>query len=300
MLIGEILSYKNDGKVYEIKNEMSFTTLALISGAGQEQFCTFVEEDKYIHALDERAVMVITKQKLAEEILNLGKGVCICEDPRALFFELHNQLANEEEYIRESRETVIGTGCNISALASIAKENVIIGNDVVIEEFVVVRPHTEIGDGAIIRAGSVIGGEGFEFKRSKEKIWGVKHLGGVKIGKEVEIQQNVCVDRGVYPWDNTEIGNYSKIDNLVHVAHGVKIQENVMIVAQSGIGGRTIIESGAWIGFGATVINCSKVGKDARVNMGAVATKEVKENGSVTGNFAIDHEKFIKNLKQMS
>ena len=46
---------------------------------------------------------------------------------------------------------------------------------------------------------------------------GVKHLGGVKIGKNVEIQHNTCVDKAVYPWDDTIIGNNSKIDNLVHI-----------------------------------------------------------------------------------
>jgi UDP-3-O-[3-hydroxymyristoyl] glucosamine N-acyltransferase len=118
----------------------------------------------------------------------------------------------------------------------------------------------------------------------------------VKIGVNVEIQYNTCVDRAVYPWDDTVIGDYCKIDNLVHIAHGVKLGPKVMIVANSGIGGRTIIKEGAWIGFGATIKNGVILGKKARANMGSVVTKEIPDNSSVTGNFAIEHSKFIQNL----
>ena len=84
---------------------------------------------------------------------------------------------------------------------------------------------------------------------------------------------------------------------LVHIAHGVKIGKNVMVVANSGIGGRTVIGDDCWIGFASTLRNGITIGDRARVNMGSVVTKSVASGGSVTGNFAINHEDFIENLK---
>jgi UDP-3-O-[3-hydroxymyristoyl] glucosamine N-acyltransferase len=182
-------------------------------------------------------------------------------------------------------------------LASIAQNIVIIGNNVSVEEFVVIRENTFIDNDTIIRDGCKVGGQGYELKRTDYGILSVAHAGGVKIGKNVEIQYNTCVDRGVFPWDDTIFGDYCKIDNLVHVAHGVKIGKNVLVVANVGLGGRTEINDGAWIGFAATITNGVTVGEDARANIGAVVTKSVPGNSSVTGNFAIEHSKFLRNLK---
>ena len=236
-----------------------------------------------------------------ERLINRDKytgGVCVVENPRILFFEIHNFLAENFEYRRKEFDTTIGTGSVISPLSAISTKNVCIGKNVVIEEFAVIRENTTIGDGSIIRSGVKIGGQGFEFKRKDGKIMHVKHLGGVVIGSDVEIQYNACIDCAVYPWDDTVIGNYTKIDNLVHIGHAVKIEDNVMIVAQSGVGGRTVINNNTWLGFSSTVSNGLEIGKNSRVNIGSVVTKNVMDNESVTGNFAIRHDKFIENLKK--
>ena len=70
-----------------------------------------------------------------------------------------------------------------------------------------------------------------------------------------------------------------------------------MIVAQVGIGGRTVVGNHVWLGFGATVRNGLVIEDMARVNMGSVVTKNVLAGESVTGNFAIPHERFMENLK---
>lgn len=220
-----------------------------------------------------------------------------CRKSKITFFEIHNFLKDSPNYARKKFETQIGEKCKISSLASISPYNVIIGDNVVIEEFVVIRENTIIGNNSIIRAGAKVGGQGFEFKRKYEEMLAVEHLGGVKIGENTEIQYNACIDKAVYPWDDTVLGNYVKIDNLVHIGHAVKVADNVMLVAQCGIGGRTEIESNTWIGFAATVSNGLKIGNGARVNIGSVATKNVEDQQSVTGNFAIAHDKFIENLK---
>lgn len=303
MRLSIILDQMLERSQYEIRNEREFEYLAITDSELVEPVCTFLDNVKFIEAVKDNVVMILTTEELAEEIEKRWSGrvgVGIVENPRILFFQMHNHLANNEEYVRQKFQTTIGEETNISPLASIAANNVTIGNNVTIEEFVVVRENTIISDNTIIRSGSKIGSQGFEFKYDGEKTFAVNHLGGVVLGKDVEIHCNTCVDKAVYPWDDTVIGDYSKIDNLVHIGHGVKMKDNVMMVSHSSLGGRTILESGVWIGLHATVTNGIRVGKNARVNIGAVATKSVPDNGSVSGNFAIDHKKFIEHIKGIS
>lgn len=299
LLLSEIIKDFSTENVV-IKNEKSFNYLGLTASNIEGLICTFLDNEKYINDLKANVRMIITNNDIEKLIKKRNDfGVCIVDNPREFFFRLHNYLAEKRNKYSEKKKTVIDSGCQISNLSSIAENNVEIGKNVVIEEFVIVRENTIIGDGSIIRAGSVIGGQGYEFKRIDKGILSVAHVGGVIIGNNVEIQHNTCIDRGVYEWDNTIIGDNCKIDNLVHIAHGVKISKNTMIVANVGIGGRTIIGCNTWIGFDSTITNGVSIGDNARVNIGAVVTKSIPKGSSFTGNFAVEHSIFIKNLKKM-
>ncbi len=285
---------------FRICGETEFETLGLASAEPDKSVCTFIDDIRFAETVSPAAAVILTDSELfpvLQEKFGEQKGYCIVEDPRLLFFKLHNYLAGYSEYVRPIQETVVGNGCSISGLAYISENNVIIGNDVTIEEFAVIKENTVIGDHAVIRAGAVIGGQGFEFKKAGKGILAVEHLGGVRIKDFAEIQYNTCVDKAVYPWDDTVVGAYTKLDNLVHIGHGAKVGDRVMIVAQSGIGGRTVVGDDTWIGFGATVRNGIEIGVNARVNMGAVVSKPVLSGQSVTGNFAIEHKVFIEDIK---
>lgn len=298
MLLHQILEGMPGRPAYRLIDERPFECLALCVSELERPNLIFIDKEAYIPSIKPSVSMVLTTPALSESVHRTGAGVCIVDQPRSFFFQLHNFLANCSDYIRPPFPVEIGDGCRISPLSSIAGANVRIGSGVVVEEFVTIRENTVIGDNCIVRSGSCIGGQGFEFKRFHNEILSVAHLGGVMIGNNVEIQQNTAVDRAIYPWDDTVIGDHTKIDNLVHIAHAVKIGRCNMIVANSGIGGRTVVGDDCWIGFGATVINGITIGDRARVNMGAVVTKSVPPDGSVTGNFAIDHAQFIQNLKK--
>lgn len=300
MKLSEILLKMNYRNYYEIRNEKDFTYFGLSASKTDHELCVFIDTPKYIDQLGKNIKMVITNSENAACFDLNHYGLCIVESPRSLFFDIHNFLSNEEMYKRKITDSYIGKNCSISPLSVISPNNVFIGNNVVIEEFVVIRENTTIGNDTIIRSGSVIGGEGYEFKRVDDIITSVKHLGGVIIGNNVEIQYNSCIDKAVYPWDNTIIGDYNKIDNLVHIAHAVKTDKNVMIVAQSGIGGRTVIKEDTWIGFGSTITNGIEIGRNARANIGSVVTKSIPDNGSFSGNFAIEHSKFLRFIKKIS
>lgn len=300
MLLSSVLNKYLANIPVEMVNEIEFDVLAITDSETDRTSCVFLDNVKFISHIKPSVKMVMTTPALKTAFAELDVGLCITEKPRELFFMLHNALSEDSSYYRERFTTVVGSNCHISPLSSIATNNVTIGDNVTIEEFVVIRENTVIGDNTIIRAGAKIGGQGFEFKRSVGGIVSVAHLGGVIIGKYAEIQYNTCIDKAVYPFDNTIIGDYSKLDNLVHIGHAVKVANNVMIVANSGVGGRTVIKDNSWIGFAATIINGITVGENSRANIGSVVTKSIPDNGSVTGNFAIEHSKFINNLKIMT
>ena len=300
MLVSSIISKEINFGKFEIINEQEFETMALCGAAIGQKFCTFIDDEKYVKELAENATMIITTPEVGHSLIEMGRGAVLTDCPRNFFFRLHNFLADNKMYAGAIWETQIAPSAHISDLTYISKQNVYIGENTIIEPFVTIYPNVEIGNNVIIRSGAKIGGEGFEFKKENGGILSVKHLGKVKISDHVEIQNNSCVDKAVYPWDATILEEYVKVDNLVHIAHGVKIGKNTMIVAQSGIGGRTVIGENTWIGFGATLRNGIFVGNNARTNMGAVVTKSVEDGAAVSGNFAIDHKKFIEQIKKNS
>lgn len=284
--------------ITNIIRDGEFDTLGLNISENNMNTLTFLENEKYIDSMSKDITCVITTKEIYPK-LSGNIGVVISNNPRDTFFTLHNNLAKNEQYIRKTEKTIIGEGCNISNLASIAKNNVKIGNNVTIEEFVVIRENTTIGDNVIIRAGAKIGGEGFEVKRKDYSTYSVIHLGGVVIGNNVEIQYNSCIDKAVYPWDNTIVEDYCKIDNLVHLGHACKIGRETLLAANSLIGGRTIIGEKCWVGISTTISNGLIIGNKCRMNIGSVVTRDIKDGGNVTGNFAIDHSKFIEHIKKI-
>ncbi|MDY4747310.1 MAG: UDP-3-O-(3-hydroxymyristoyl)glucosamine N-acyltransferase [Candidatus Fimisoma sp.] len=284
---------------YQIVEEHEFDTFGLVgSETGGLSVCTFIDNEEFISDISDHITMILTNESIAKKIKNRSFGLCIIDKPRIVFFKLHNYLSDIKPYAREKKNTFIGKNCKIHPTAVIAPDNVIIGDNTIIEEYVSIRENTVIGDNCIIRTGVKIGCPDFEFKRDGDELFGVKHCGGVIIGNNVEILSNTGVNAALYPWDNTVIGDYCKIDMLCNISHGAKIGKGTMIVALSGIGGRTVVGNYCWIGYGAILRNGITVGNNSRVNMGAVVSKDVADNESVTGNFAIKHELFMSDLKQ--
>ena len=293
MLLREIINLKDNLKL--LKDE-EFTSLGLAGADCNERILSFIENEKYIESISDKVVALITTKELGEKLKD-KYGVIVSETPRLDYFILHNKLSNIKSYKREEFKTKISKTAKVSKLSSISDNNVIIGDNVIIEEFVIIRENTIIEDNSIIRAGVIIGGEGFEYKRDNNKIMNVNHCGGVIIGKNVEVQYNSCIDKALYPWDNTIIGDYSKLDNLVHIEHGVKIGKRCLIASRATFGGRSILGDDSWVGLGAVISNGLILGNKTSISLGAVVTRSLDENSKVSGNFAIDHSKFIDFIK---
>lgn len=298
MKLSALLKKYNICGAFKIYDEKEFDTLALAQSEVEIPNCTFIDDVKYVDCISKYVTMVLADEETMPYLKSKDVGLCIVENPRNTYFKLHNALSDSHEYIRDASKTIVGKNCRISENASISKQNVIIGDNVIIEDFAVIYANTRIHDNCIIRSGVKLGSVDFEFKKDGDKIFGVEHYGGLILEKNVEIQCNSVVNRALYPWDDTVIGESTKIDANVMISHGVKIGMQNMIVAGAVIGGRTQVGDNCWIGLNATIKNGILIGNNARVNMGAVVTKDVAANESVTGNFAIEHSKFIENIKR--
>ena len=156
----------------------------------------------------------------------------------------------------------LGAGTQILAGAFVG-EGVTVGRDCVLHPGVTLYAGVTLGDRVILHAGVVVGADGFGYVRDEGGAYHkFPQLGTVVIEDDVEIGAHSCIDRGAL--GETRIGRGTKIDNLVQVAHNVAVGERVVIAAQTGISGSTVIESGAVIG------GQVGMGDHARVQSGAV------------------------------
>lgn len=130
---------------------------------------------------------------------------------------------------------------------------------------------------------NTIGGDGFGYAREEDgALIKIPHAGNVVIEENVEIGSNTCIDRAVV--GSTVIGAGTKIDNLVHIAHGVKIGKNCLIAAGAVIGGSCEIGDNCNIWVHASIKNKVKIGNGVTVGMGAVVLKDVPDGATVVGN----------------
>ena len=156
---------------------------------------------------------------------------------------------------RVGERSRLGPGCVIG-------ENVSIGADCVLHAHVTIYNSVVVGDRAVLHSGCVLGADGFGFVRAGDRYEKFPQVGRVHIGNDVEIGANSCVDRAAL--GVTEIGDGTKLDNMVHVGHNCKIGRHVVIAAQTGLSGGVVVEDYAVIG------GQVGIGDKARIESGAV------------------------------
>lgn len=175
----------------------------------------------------------------------------------------------------------IGKNVYIGPYVVIGKAS--IGDNCQILPFVRIYDDVQIGHDCIVKEGAVIGGAGFGYEKDengyRERF---PQIGGVIIGDHVDIGANSCIDRGAL--SDTVIGNHTKIDNLVHIAHNVVIGQNAMIIACSEISGSCVIEDDAWIGPNSSVREWQHIEKNVLTGIGSVVVKNIPEGEIWAGN----------------
>lgn len=183
------------------------------------------------------------------------------------------------------QRTIIGPGVYVG-------KNVVIGTDCEIHANVVIEYDTQIGNRVIIHAGSVLGSDGYGFVTAKEGHIKLPQLGNVVIEDDVEIGANVTIDRGAL--GRTRVGQGTKIDNLVHLAHNVEVGSHSLIVAQTGVAGSARLGSWVTLAGQSGVFGHLEVGDRVILAARGLITSDVESGAFVSGQPAIEHKKDFK------
>jgi len=199
---------------------------------------------------------------------------------RLNFFRLHNSLRSEISFPK----TTIDSTATVHPTAVIDDTGVSIGANTVIEEFVTLKSGTSIGQDCVIRAGSRVGSDALDIKTDEDgNPYMTDHLGGVRIGDDVEIGHNSVVDRSIFRQTATVIGDHTKIGCLSNISHGVQLGAKNRIAAGVKICGSTVVGEDNWIGPGAIISNLLKVGSRNYIALGAHVLADLENDWKVVG-----------------
>tara|TARA_Y100000748_G_scaffold246177_1_gene210652 strand:+ start:2161 stop:3168 length:1008 start_codon:yes stop_codon:yes gene_type:complete len=261
----------------------------------------FIARESFLSSLSStKAGALICSNNLSKEYLG---NKLIGEDPYLLYArctKIFKELSNSNIDIAISELAHIGNNTSISNKCSIAnfvnisngvviEDDVVIGSGVFIGENSVIRngsrihpnvsiyDSVEIGSNCIIHSGSVIGSDGLGFAKEKGKWVKIEHLGKVMIGDNVEIGSNTSIDRGSV--GNTLIEDDVKIDNLVHLAHNVKIGSGTAIAANSAVAGSSSIGKNCTLAGCCAVVDNIQVADEVHITAKSLITKSIKEKG---------------------
>lgn len=264
-----------------------------VTGEGLLHYFADPRFEHQLKALSGARAILTTRE--FEGAIPAGFGLALCDNPKEMFLKAY-RLHGEAIEASARFPNQIDPSARIHPRAVIADHSVRIGANVSIGANAVIHERVVIEDDVFIGANSVLGGDGFEVGVVDGRQIVVPHYGSVLVRRGAVIKTNTSVDWGLYG-GCTEIGEDTVVDNLVHVAHNVRIGRNCQIIACVMLGGSTVIEDDARIGPNATVSNGLRIGRGARITLGAVVTRNVEDGGHVTGNFAVPHVKFMENLR---
>jgi UDP-3-O-[3-hydroxymyristoyl] glucosamine N-acyltransferase len=236
---------------------------------------------------------VITNAKLAKHVSS-SKGLVIVDNPKKEFFLLHNQLYNNGNNNLKV-DTFIDSSAQISDTAKISK-NVFIGKNVIIKDYAIINKNSIILDNTYIAENVIIGARGMHnTKIDDDTFINIVDCGGVKIGKNCEILANAVIQKPYFS-EFTQIANDTKISVNVNIGHGSKIGSRTLIAGNTQISGYNTIGDDVWIGPACVLAHGLKIANASSVKLGSVVVKDIHENEEVSGNFAYNHQKRVRNF----
>lgn len=219
------------------------------------------------------------------------------EKPRSAFLKVLQEFFAEKKPLGSIHPTAsidpsvrldpdtVSIGANV-----VIEKGSVLGKRVVIGANTVIHSGTQIGDDCTLGCNNTIGGVGFGYELNEENEYELMpHIGNVVLKNKVEIGNNVCIDRAVM--GSTLLEENVKVDNLVHIAHGVKIGKNSLIIANAMIAGSVEIGENVWVSPSVSVRQKLRIEDKALVGLGSVVVKNVAADTVVAGNPAKPFEK---------
>jgi UDP-3-O-[3-hydroxymyristoyl] glucosamine N-acyltransferase len=268
---------------------------------------TFLSNAKYVDLLDHsKASAVVVEIDFKEDNkFNYIK----CKDPYLAYAHLSKIFKNDSEikipFIHKSAE--ISKDAEVHENVYIGP-NVFIGPNCKVHSSVVIHANSSlvrdvtVGSHSTIHHGTILGSEGFGYAPSNNGYVKIEQLGGLSLGKNVEIGSNCTIDRGAL--DDTQIHDGVKLDNLVHIAHNVVLGKNSAIAASCAIAGSSVIGENFQMGGLSGVLGHLRICNDVTVGAHTLITKNIEKPGNYVGIMpAQEHQDWAKSsvfIKKLS
>jgi UDP-3-O-[3-hydroxymyristoyl] glucosamine N-acyltransferase len=256
------------------------------------------------------ACVIVAPQMQADA---LARGACIVAEQPYLYFAKVTQLWKRHILDTTGAKSpqihpsaVIDPSAQVDPTAQVGPLCVIergaqVGQGTVLKSRVTVGENCVIGARCLLHAGVVIGADGFGFAPNNGAWEKIEQLGIVKIGNDVEIGANTCIDRGAL--QDTVLEDGVKLDNLIQVGHNVRIGQHTAIAGCAGIAGSADIGAYCTVGGGAVILGHLVIADKVHISAASVVTRSILKPGHYTGVFPIDDnavwEKNAATLKQL-
>lgn len=193
---------------------------------------------------------------------------------------------------------VIGPGVRLGPHATILPHVVLYpgvqaGSHFFAHAHAVVRENCVLGDHVTLENGAVIGADGFGFAKNEAGHWEkIPQSGPVRMGSRVDVQANACVDRATV--GATEIGDGTKIDNLVQVGHGSRVGENTLLCAQTGLAGSSVIGNNVILAGQVGIAGHCAVGDGAILTAQSAVSHDVPPGKMISGSPGFDNRIWLR------
>lgn len=267
--------------------------LAPLESAEPNQL-SFLSHPKYQQQLTaSRAACVIVAPSMHESAR--ARGACIVADQPYLYFARLTQLWKRahapEQGVRIHPSAVIDPSAQVHPTARIGplcvvERGAVIGADTVLKSRVTVGENCQIGERCILHSGVVLGADGFGFAPHEGRWEKIEQLGAVRIGNDVEIGANTCIDRGAL--QDTVLEDGVKLDNLIQIGHNVRIGAHTAMAGCVGVAGSATIGAHCTVGGGAVVLGHLTLADGVNISAASVVTRSILKPGHYTGMFPID------------
>ncbi|MBR1825906.1 MAG: UDP-3-O-(3-hydroxymyristoyl)glucosamine N-acyltransferase [Alphaproteobacteria bacterium] len=290
--------------------------IATMSSAGAEDICFFYDRKNKEKAMQMQAKACVTTEEL-KQFVPANVIVLISENPKLAFIKL-----NEFMYAERKPAAGVAASAKIAASARIGKncfvgENVVIGENVEVGDNCVIEANTVIaqgckignncrignnasiaysfiGNNCYIYTGARIGQDGFGFQLIGGQHHRIPQLGRVIVGNDVEIGANTCIDRGAL--DDTVIGDGTRIDNLVQIAHNDKLGRGCVIVSQVGIAGSCTLGDYVVLGGQVGLADHLNIGSGAQVAAQSGAMRDIDAGAVVMGSPCVPFKDYMRQV----
>ncbi|CAN1528126.1 LpxD UDP-3-O-[3-hydroxymyristoyl] [Burkholderiaceae bacterium] len=275
----------------------------------QADALSFLSNPKYQSQLATTQAGCVIVSLAVAEVTDTCSALIVADNPYHYFArltQLWRQHLPKDDAFLVHPSAVIHPSASVHATARIGPLCVVergahIGANTWLKSGITVGEDCHIGERCIIHAGVVIGADGFGFAMFEGRWEKIEQLGAVRIGNNVEIGANTCIDRGAL--DDTVLEDGVKLDNLVQIGHNVHVGANTAMAGCAGVAGSARIGANCTVGGGAVVLGHLQLADGVHISAASVVMRSIRQPGQYSGVFPIDDnaswEKNAATLRQL-